>query len=76
MNNTLNLIRAARGPVQLIVLGLIFLLSYHEVAGIWQTWPVLLISFGLMKLVEWVYQRTMAAEGMNAGPGQGGSFHA
>jgi hypothetical protein len=72
MNNTLNLIRAARGPVQLIVLGTIFLLSYHDVAGIWQTWPVLLISFGLMKLAEWLYQRTLAGDPFSAGPGPSG----
>lgn len=70
MNNTLNLIRAARGPVQLIVLGVIFLLSYNEVADVWQTWPVLLISFGIMKLAEWLYQRSLT------GIGEGGSYHA
>lgn len=60
--NTLNFIRAARGPVQLIVVGVIFLLAYRNVAGISQTWPVLLISYGLMKLVEWGYQRAIATE--------------
>ncbi len=59
--NTLNLIRAARGPVQLIVVGVLFLLAYGKVAGISQTWPVLLISYGLMKLTEWGYQRTVSA---------------
>lgn len=73
MNNTLNLIRAARGPVQLIVLGIIFLLSYRQVAAVWQTWPVLLISFGLMKLFEWVYQRTLTDSTFTGG---GGNYHA
>lgn len=73
MNNTLNLIRAARGPVQLIVLGVIFLLSYNQVAAVWQTWPVLLISFGLMKLLEWLYQRTLTDSTFTAG---GGNYHA
>lgn len=86
MNNTLNLIRAARGPVQLIVLGIIFLLSYYGIAAIWQTWPVLLITFGLMKLAEWLYQRSLAPDAVSPGsgtpgpgafgPGQGGGFHA
>ncbi|MDZ7638189.1 MAG: hypothetical protein U5J83_08070 [Bryobacterales bacterium] len=75
MNNTLNLIRAARGPVQLIVLGVIFLLSYSQVAAVWQTWPVLLISFGLMKLLEWLYQRSLPADASMPGNG-GGNFHA
>ncbi|MCW5966227.1 MAG: hypothetical protein KIT83_19470 [Bryobacterales bacterium] len=61
-SNTLNFIRAARGPVQLIVVGVIFLLAYSKVAGISQTWPVLLISYGLMKLIEWSYQRAVATE--------------
>ncbi|MCL4784499.1 MAG: hypothetical protein KJZ70_15805 [Bryobacterales bacterium] len=73
MNNTLNLIRAARGPVQLIVLGILFLLAYHQVAPVWQTWPVLLISFGLMKLLEWLYLRTVSGNNVTRG---GGNFHA
>lgn len=60
MNKTLSLIRAIRGPVQLIVLGVLFLLSYHEVAPVWRTWPVLLISFGLLKMAEWLYQRSLS----------------
>jgi len=61
-SNTLNLIRAARGPVQLIVVGAIFLLAYAKIAGISRTWPVLLISYGLMKLAEWGYQRATAQQ--------------
>lgn len=71
MNNTLNLIRAARGPVQLIMLGVIFLLSYRGVAELWQTWPVLLISYGLLKLAEWGYQRSIAGDATG-----GGGYHA
>ena len=73
MNNTLNLIRAARGPVQLIVLGAIFLLSFNQVAAVWQTWPVLLISFGLMKLLEWLYQRALTDSAFTVG---GGNYNA
>jgi hypothetical protein len=61
-SNTLNFIRAVRSPVQLIVLGVIFLLSYAKVAGISKTWPVLLISYGFLKLLEWLYQRSLATE--------------
>lgn len=74
MNNTLNLIQAMRGPVQLIVLGILFLLAYNQVAAVWQTWPVLLISYGLMKLLEWLYQRTLSGPDV-AGVG-GGNYHA
>ncbi len=56
-SNMLSFIRAARGPVQLIVLGLVFLLAYNRVAGISKTWPVLLITYGLMRLLEWTFQR-------------------
>lgn len=73
MNNTLNLIRAARGPVQLIVLGILFLLAYSQVAPVWRTWPVLLISFGLMKLLEWLYLRTVSGNNVAGG---GGNYHA
>ncbi|MCC6265672.1 MAG: hypothetical protein IT169_19025 [Bryobacterales bacterium] len=73
MNNTLNLIRAARGPVQLIVLGILFILGYSQIAPVWQTWPVLLISFGLMKLLEWLYQRSLPTE---TAAGGGGGYHA
>ena len=61
-SNTLNFIRAARSPVQLVVLGVIFLLSYANVSGISKTWPVLLISYGIMKLLEWLYQRSLAQQ--------------
>lgn len=55
-------VRASRAPVQLIVVGGIFLLSYQGIAGISQTWPVLLISYGLLRLVEWTLQRSYSAQ--------------
>lgn len=60
-SDTLQLIRAARGPVQLIVLGAIFLLAYSKLAGVSQTWPLLLISYGVMRLAEWGYQKSISA---------------
>ncbi len=72
-NHTLNLIRAVRGPVQLIVLGTLFLLSYNGIAPVWRTWPVLLISFGLLKLAEWLYQQSF---GNSSAADEGGNFHA
>ena len=52
MNNNYMLIRASRGPLLLITLGV--LTSLHRFQGITftKTWPVLLILLGVMKLLE------------------------
>jgi Domain of unknown function (DUF5668) len=44
------LIRAARGPVTLIVLGALFAADHLTRFGFHQTWPVLLIVYGLLSL--------------------------
>ncbi|HNY39671.1 MAG TPA: DUF5668 domain-containing protein [Bryobacteraceae bacterium] len=51
---TAALMRAIRGPVMLMALGI--LLTFHRFSdvSIGKTWPVLLIIYGLMKL----FQRT------------------
>lgn len=46
------LIRAIRGPLLLIVLGLLFVGDYFGPYPFYKTWPVLLIVYGLLKLVE------------------------
>lgn len=45
------LARAIRGPVTLIVLGVLFAADHLTPVGFRQTWPVLLIVFGLMTLL-------------------------
>jgi Domain of unknown function (DUF5668) len=50
--NSADLIRAIRGPVLLIVLGLLFVGDYFGPYPFYKTWPVLLIAYGLLKLVE------------------------
>jgi len=52
MNRSAELIRAVRGPVLLITLGV--LLSADRFSGVpfTKTWPVLLIVLGVMKLLE------------------------
>jgi len=45
-------IRAVRGPVLLIVLGVLFALGEFTSYGFGQTWPVLLIVLGLLKFLE------------------------
>lgn len=47
-----SLIAAIRGPVVLITLGVLFLIDQANVYSFRQTWPVLIIVFGIMKLVE------------------------
>lgn len=45
-------LRALRGPVLLIALGILLLLSQLNVASFGMTWPILLIVAGLMILIE------------------------
>jgi hypothetical protein len=46
-----SLARALRGPVTLITLGVLFALNNFTPYGFGQTWPVLLIVFGLLSLL-------------------------
>lgn len=52
MNNSFLLIRAARGPVLLIALGILTSLHRFQDISFTKTWPVLLILLGVMKLLE------------------------
>jgi len=48
-----DLIQAIRGPIMLITLGVLVALDYFQgLSFSRRTWPVLLIVFGLMKLLE------------------------
>jgi len=49
--NDANLVRAIRWPVTLITLGSLFALNNFTEYGFNQTWPVLLIVFGLLSLL-------------------------
>lgn len=55
------LVRALRGPLMLITLGV--LMQVHRTLDMpfTKTWPVLLILLGLMKLVERLAQRSLGA---------------
>ena len=55
------LARSIRGPVMLIVLGSLIMFDYAGGTSFWRTWPVLLIVFGLLKLLEHVSSREPAA---------------
>ena len=53
MNNRLVLfVQAIRGPIVLIVIGVLFLLQQMNVARLSQTWPFILIVIGLLVLLE------------------------
>jgi hypothetical protein len=47
-----HVIRAIRGPVTLITLGALFALQNFTNLGFDKTWPVLLIVFGLLSLMQ------------------------
>jgi hypothetical protein len=50
--NDRNLVRAIRGPITLITVGVLFALNNFTPYGFGQTWPVLLIVFGLLSLLR------------------------
>jgi len=50
--NSYQVIRAIRGPISLITLGVLFALQNFTRFGFDQTWPVLLIVFGLLSLMQ------------------------
>jgi hypothetical protein len=51
-DNSYSLVQAVRGPIMLIALGTLVAMDYFEVYGFGRTWPVLIILFGILKLVE------------------------
>ena len=53
MNGTsYNLVQAIRGPIMLILLGTLVVIDYWGIYGFSRTWPVLIIAFGVLKLLE------------------------
>ena len=50
--SSVDLIRAVRGPILLIALGLLFVAEYWGQVPFYKTWPVLLIVYGVLKLAE------------------------
>jgi hypothetical protein len=51
-NASTDLIRAVRGPLLLIAVGALFAIDHFARIPFYRTWPVLLILFGLLKLLE------------------------
>lgn len=52
MNDASAFVQAVRGPVMLITLGALVAIDYAGIYGFWRTWPILIIMFGLLKLLE------------------------
>ena len=66
--NSHSTIRAIRGPVTLITIGVLFALNNFTRYGFDQTWPVILIVFGLLSLLRRGTQPTGAAPNMPSPP--------
>jgi LiaI-LiaF-like transmembrane region len=55
MNNVrTTFLRAVRGPLLLITLGSLFAIDHFGPYTFTRTWPVLLIVYGILKLLEYV----------------------
>jgi len=52
MNDISHFVQAIRGPIMLIALGSLVAIDYAGIYGFWRTWPILIIVFGLLKLLE------------------------
>jgi hypothetical protein len=51
-DSSFRLLQATRGPILLMTLGALVLIDYTGIYGFSRTWPVLIIVFGVMKLLE------------------------
>ncbi len=68
-----DLIQAIRGPLMLITLGVLMVLDYFQgVSFTNRTWPILLIVFGLLKLLEKSLTRVPVEPVYYPGPAPGG----
>lgn len=70
MNDAGAFVQAVRGPVMLITLGALVAIDYAGIYGFWRTWPILIIMFGLLKLLE----RAVAKPAPPYPGGQAGSY--
>ena len=60
---TSNLYRAMRGPIVLITVGVLFAMDQAGSFGVRQSWPVLLVVLGVLKLGERLTAAPPAAGG-------------
>src|SRR5581483_1771874 len=45
-------LQAVRGPLMLITLGVLLAIDHAGLFSFWRTWPLLVIIYGVLKLVE------------------------
>jgi hypothetical protein len=57
MNGNNSLVQAVRGPIMLILLGTLVAIDYFGYYGFSRTWPLLIIVFGVLKLLEKIVVR-------------------
>ena len=74
MNRTYMLVRAIRGPLLLIALGVLLLMQRFSDFGFHRSWPVLIILFGVLKLAERAVLRASTPSGPAQTPPVGGSW--
>ena len=72
MNSAANLLCALRGPLLLVTLGALLAAHRFLDTSFWQLWPILLIVFGVMKLLEMMARRSPATADVGPGMPPGG----
>ena len=60
MHGSAALVRAIRGPILLIAIGTLFAVDHMGPFRFHQTWPVLVILIGIMKLAEHLADKRQA----------------
>ncbi|HLG96880.1 MAG TPA: hypothetical protein VKX49_11270 [Bryobacteraceae bacterium] len=64
-----NLVQAIRGPIMLITLGSLVAIDYMGIYGFSRTWPLLIIVFGVLKLLERAAEHPQPVPPPNQPPG-------
>lgn len=60
-------VQAVRGPILLILLGVLALLNQAGTLSFGQSWPVLIIAYGILKLLERMALRPVPPAAMPPG---------
>ena len=61
------LVASIRGPIMLIALGTLFAVDHLGAYEFCQTWPVLIILFGVLKLIERTFGSRPAGPAVTGG---------
>ena len=69
MNRNYMFVRAIRGPILLIALGVLMLLQRFSDFSFHRSWPILIIVIGLLKLVERAVLRAGDSQAAGTTPG-------